>query len=156
LPRDRTSISPISPGGKRSWAPSSRARMYQRFRIPLFIASLLFLAASIVIYIEGLTAEAHEESFEERARRAVATEARVNAYAKRLRDDAFEHLGKGDDEIALDRLNEAASMDRKGDRTPEVQSARRKIADDLGLDDTDPAAAALQAPREAGASRSAP
>ena len=137
-------------------APSKRARMYQKFRIPLFIASLLFLAASIVVYIEGLPAEAHEESWEEGAKRAAATQARIDAYAKRLRDDAFEHLAKGDDEIALDRLKEAATLDPKGDRTPEVQSARKKIADDVGLDDTDPAPAALQAPREAGAPRGAP
>jgi hypothetical protein len=128
--------------------------MYQRFRIPLFIASLLFLAASIVVYIEGLPAEAHEESPEERARQAAITEARINAYAKRLRDDAFEHLGKGDDEIALDRLNEAASMDPKGERTAEVQVARKKIDEDLGLDDADPAAATLQSP-DAGATRGA-
>ena len=50
--------------------------MYQKIRIPLFIASLFFLAASIVIYIRGLPAEAHEETREERIKEAAATTAR--------------------------------------------------------------------------------
>jgi hypothetical protein len=127
--------------------------MYQKLRIPLFLASLVVLAASLALVVDDLVAEAHEQSPEELARerardleQAQAAQARVDAYTKRLRDDAFEHLAKGDDEIALARLDEATEMDGRSDRLPEVRAARKKIAEDLGLDDPDAAASDTPSP----------
>jgi hypothetical protein len=115
---------------------SSRGRagdMYHRYRVPIFIASVLFMVGSLLVVLHGLPAAAIEGPPPPTERERAEYLARAAAYALRCRNDAFEHLAKGDFEVAETRLDEAKEWDPKTDReSPEVQRARHVIAENLG------------------------
>jgi hypothetical protein len=67
--------------------------VYSRLRVPIFLASLLFMLGSLVVMIHGLPPETIAEPAWTETQRTDYNEKRL-AYARRLRVDAFEHLDK--------------------------------------------------------------
>jgi hypothetical protein len=135
-PRPR--ITRAQPGDARA-TPSTRARMYHRFRLPILVAAVLFMIGSLLVCLHGLPAEALEEPPPRTEAQRQADREQIAAYALRLRTDAFEHLYKAEYEVALSRFDEAKEWDPTTDRlSPTVRQARREIAENLGLDEPEP------------------
>jgi hypothetical protein len=123
--------------------PPVKAGLWSKLRIPVLIASILFLLFSIAssVIVPRLQEDdvlpsplidlfvRHQPPGPSDAERA---------YAARLRADAQRLAGEGDPEDALARLDQAAQHDMPGDRAAEIQRMRRELRARIGevLDNT--------------------
>jgi len=107
------------------------------------------MLGSLVVLIHGLPPESIEEPAWTEAQRKDYNDKRL-AYAFRVRVDAFEHLDKGEYEIALTRFDEAKEWDPATDRLSDhVREARHEIAENLGLDEPDAPSSSQSSPSPA-------
>jgi hypothetical protein len=114
---------------------------WERLRVPFFIASCLFLGATLLargvvrdLQMDGALPSPLYEVFTRPApaQRAAAQRASEKAYAVRIRADAERLASQGACEDALARLAQAAEFDPEGDARPEVQAMRRDLRTRLG------------------------
>ena len=108
----------------------------RRLRIPFLVASLAFLGYAIFT-LKRAADESPEirARLDERFNPYFAREQRERdherdlSYAARLRVDAYARIEFSDFDGATKRLDDAIKYDAPGEAAPEVQEARRAIAD---------------------------